>query len=219
MEDLTNRFVEFQTLISKHFDVTVSLIVVNDGSGSIDHNDVLLLKSKLKNVDFLSYDQNRGKGYALRYGVSRAISDFFIITDIDLPYEADSMINIYRQLEVHHSTAAIGVRGKAYYQKIPVLRQAISLGLRTFNKIVLRLIISDTQCGLKGFNNVGRDIFLKTKVDRFLFDVEFIKLLGKSNKKDTIKQHVELREGIELSSVGVSSLIGELKDYIKLIIT
>ncbi len=160
-----------------------------------------------------------GKGYALRFGINQADSDYYIITDIDLPYTASSMLEILKRIHLDGAIAAIGVRSKEYYSKIPVARKLISIVLRTFNKVALRLIISDTQCGLKAFNKIGKDIFMQTTVERFLFDVEFIKLLGRHASKSTLKQKVVLREGIELSSIGLSSLLHELKDYLRLVVT
>ena len=39
---------------------------------------------------------------------------------------------------------------------------------------VLSMPVTDTQCGLKGFNKKGREKFLATTINRYLFDFEFI---------------------------------------------
>lgn len=202
----------------KTINIHAALAIVNDGSPKDMTYDFLELKDRIEGVQLFQYDINRGKGHALRYGIERMESDYYIITDNDFPYNRISMMNIIEKLIQSNTDAVIGVRDADYYSQIPLKRKVISKVLRMSNKYVLRLKIPDTQCGLKGFNEKGKDVFLKTDIDRFLYDIEFIKLLSRDSNIHIEDQVVYLRDDIELSAVGMSSLISELKDYIKLML-
>ena len=79
---------------------------------------------------------------------------------------------------------------------------------------LLRLQVTDSQCGLKGFDNAGKSIFLETKIERFLFDLEFL-LLAK-NRVTVTPVPVVLREGVVFSKVGWKILATEGRNFIRL---
>ncbi|MEM6726667.1 MAG: glycosyltransferase family 2 protein, partial [Bacteroidota bacterium] len=147
------------------------LIVVNDGSTKgVQDVDVVHLKSHIQSIEYLSYTQNQGKGYALRYGMARSEADFSIFTDIDFPYETDSLITLFKKLQAGPDIL-IGVRDESYYENVPKGRVRVSKVFKFFLKKFFRLPVSDTQCGLKGFNGKGRKIFMESTMNRYLFDL------------------------------------------------
>lgn len=192
--------------------------MVNDGSPKDLEADFHQLTALLPDIKILQYTNNKGKGHALRHGIARVEADYYVITDNDFPYLAESMINVINKMIDDNNDAIIGVRDEDYYKQIPVKRRIISQLLRFTNEYLLRLKISDTQCGLKAFNNQAKQLFVKTSIDRFLYDIEFIKLLSRDKNIKIAPQIVYLREQIVLSSVGMGSLMSELKDYFKLMI-
>ena len=99
---------------------------------------------------------------------------------------------------------------------MPPGRKFISKILRTGSKNILRLKISDTQCGLKGFNKKGKNIFLKTTIDRYLFDLEFIFLVSRQKEVSMIPVEIELRENIQFSSMRTGILLSEGFNFLKI---
>lgn len=194
----------------------LTLVIVNDGSESpINDNIIAPLTQLVPEFKYISYTQNKGKGYALRQGVSATTTDWVLYTDIDLPYTLNSMLAVIKGLETADIIA--GVRTLAYYQKTPLYRRLISRFFRFLLKILLNLAVTDTQCGLKAFNVKGKTIFLQTSINRFLFDLEFIYLAGKMKKIVVKPCVVELREGVEFSRMNLGILMGELKNFIRII--
>lgn len=201
------------------FQFDIKIILVNDGSPSEPINEIKAALSSIPQLQYLKYEDNRGKGHAIRHGVKNSDTDYYIYTDIDFPYKMESLERMANKLSQKNPSfdAVIGTRDKSYYNNIPSKRKYISKVLKAFNSKILRLKIADTQCGLKGFSKTAKKHFLETRIERFLFDVEFIKLLSRDTKMNITESPAILREDITLSKVGVLSLYSELKDYLKVI--
>lgn len=202
--------VELRSLITG----TVHLTLVNDGSISDFSEAIAYLKAEIKDFTYIHQTPNGGKGKALRTGIARTTSNKVIFTDIDFPYTTKSFISIYKELSNHD--VVIGVRDKSYYENIPSKRRFISRVLKQVNKTLLRLPSSDTQGGLKGMTSAGRAIFLQTDIDRYLIDLDFLKRVGKSTLRFK-EQVVQLRKGIEVSEMGYSILIDEMRNFLKIL--
>ena len=71
--------------------------------------------------------------------------------------------------------------------------------------MLLRIPTDDTQCGLKGFNQVGREVFLSTTIQRYLFDLEFIFLAAQKNLRIATEE-VQLRPDVILSKMNWKKL-------------
>ena len=75
----------------------------------------------------------------------------------------------------------LGYREEDYYASVPWFRKGLSESFRFVLKTILKFPITDTQCGLKGMGKKGKSIFMETRIDRFLVDMEFIKLAVNQN--------------------------------------
>ncbi|UKN00608.1 glycosyltransferase family 2 protein [Paracrocinitomix mangrovi] len=195
---------------------SLGLIIVNDGSNkNFTAEDQNKIKAAVQEVEFVSYSENRGKGYALRQGVAKAHSDIIVYTDIDFPYEEKSVVAVAREL-LNGNEVVLGHRGKDYYENTPWFRKVVSKTLRWVLKTFLRLPTDDSQCGLKGYDQNGAKVFLDTKIDRFLFDLEFIKLAAKRKKKIGLVT-VHLKPNIVFSKVNLKVLIREFGNFLRVL--
>lgn len=206
----------FQSLAKALPDLKIRLFIVNDGSPGIDEKTSnRLLSEGIPDLQWISYSENRGKGYALRQGVKVSAADYIVYTDIDWPYTESSMIGLIGQL-TSSADAVIGKRDAAYYTYLPPARRRISRLLRTFNAKLLRLKVEDTQAGLKGFSKNVKDIFLATTIDRYLFDLEFIYLLSSQKDIRIVGYPITLRPGITFSKTNLTILFQETKNFLKI---
>ena len=186
------------------------IILVNDGSPlSPDPEEIDTLQQNIPSFDYISYPENQGKGYALRKGVAQSKGDICIYTDLDFPYTGESLVFLYRQLLQGEHDVVVGIKDESYYEKLPPFRVKVSRFLRFLIRTFLRLSISDTQCGLKGFNKKGREIFLKTTINRYLCDLEFIFLTERAPDIQMNPLQIQLREGVEFSKVDLRILARE----------
>jgi|SRR5687768_6944394 len=196
-------------------DIQLQLIIVNDGSSTIDESvSVGSLKKNIKHFHWISYPQNKGKGYALRKGVNVSNSRYIIYTDIDWPYTERSMTGMANLL-MGDADVVVGVREMHYYENLPSIRRLISKMLRTINAGILRLKVNDTQAGLKGFRENIKTIFLQTTINRYLFDLEFIYLISK-RQLNVVPFPVELSEGVKFSRMNYRVLWHEARNFLKI---
>ena len=162
---------------AEDFPGQTELIVVDDGSAD---NTAELAKQAGATV--VSYGQNRGKGFALRAGAAASKGDVLLLTDADLAYGTDALREACLLLRSSGADLVCGSRrlsagsDKGY----PPLRKLASRGFAVFQKTVLGLPMSDTQCGLKAVKGeVGRALFAACTVDDFACDMEFLALAVK----------------------------------------
>lgn len=193
----------------------VELIIVNDGSTTVDVAGATAFFNRHEGIVFRSYTTNMGKGYALREGVKLAQGALIVYTDIDFPYTHESFNAILLALQ-QNADVAIGIRGAEYYTHLPKLRVYISKFLRFLIRTMLRIPTDDTQCGLKGFNQKGKEVFLQTTINRYLFDLEFV-FLSARNKLNIKTVEVELREGILLSTMRMGVLLQEGGNFLSVL--
>lgn len=207
----------FQSLEKALPAIKITLFIVNDGSHTLDEpSSLALLRKAIPDIQWISYNDNQGKGYALREGVKKSTGDYILYTDIDWPYTEESMIQLIKAL-MEGADAVIGTRDEGYYAHLPRSRRRISRLLRKINASFLRLKVDDTQAGLKGFTNKVKPVFLATSINRYLFDLEFIYLL--SSKKNNFKIlgiPITLRSGITFSQMNRKILFQEARNFLKI---
>ena len=161
------------------------IIFSNDGSK--DGCDKLVESLHLPHVKVVGYEQNRGKGYAVRTAMLAAKGDYVMFTDADLAYGTDVIGRVRDAfLERPEADMVIGSRNlsKDGYEGYTPIRKLAS---KTYIK-VLCLVggfkLSDSQCGCKAFEkDAAKEIFSRCKVNGFAFDFEAILWAGKLGYK------------------------------------
>lgn len=168
-----------------------------------------------KRVRFTWYDNNRGKGFALRCGVNSACSPLVLTMDFDFPYRKESVAEMIRLLQQGYDVI-VGKRSTGYYRQIPLKRKVISRIFSWLASAFLGLSLKDTQSGIKGFNERGRAAFLETTIDRFLVDTEFILRASKKNLSIRTIQ-IEPKADLSFTNFGMGVIKTESLNFIKLL--
>ncbi len=195
------------------------LIIVVDGTeGTVSKESLAYLKQTIPDLTIVQYEKNRGKGFALREGIKIAKGDIIIYTDIDFPYTIESICNIHNGLAANQYDAGIGVKNEAYYAKVPAIRRFISSFLRALIRIFLSMPITDTQCGLKGFKREVAPVFLSTTIDRYLFDLEFVRMCFKAKTYRLKAIPVQLNENVTFRKMNYRILLPEMVNFLKLLL-
>ena len=158
------------------------VLIVDDGSADATKAMALAFAETHPQFRLLSYDVNRGKGHAVRYGMLRAAGQRVLFCDADLATPIEEVEKLIAALDAG-ADIAIGsrdVKGSQLLKRQSLLRE---MGGRAFNQIAQALAvpgIHDTQCGFKLFTqSAAQRIFSLCQVDHFAFDVEVLYLAVK----------------------------------------
>ena len=196
--------------------INYSIILVNDGSTIFDETYIKKLTHKYPNVKFVSYPENRGKGYAIRFGLSQVHANSYIYTDIDFPFGFQIIKEMYELLNNTSANLIIGIRNKEYFNLLPRKRKILSRALHLTNLLLTRFKVHDTQAGIKGFDNEAKKVLLQTKTNEFLFDLEFVRSCLRKKLNFTLV-NIHPRPKIEFSDFRLKVIKQEIKNMMKII--
>ncbi len=167
---------EVSSYMKKIFHDDYEIIYVNDGSKDKSAEIVREFGRKDSFTKLISYEENRGKGYAVRQGVLTSEGDVVIFTDCDLAYGTDVILEMYGIFEKNKDiNVVVGSRRKhpEGYEGYTGLRKFVSLCYIKLLSVIGGVKLSDFQCGCKGFrSDVAKKIFSECIIDRFAFDLE-----------------------------------------------
>ncbi len=163
------------------------IIVVSDGS--LDHTGRVVngyVADEKVGVKFMEYFPNRGKGYAVRYGMCKGRGDFIMFMDADysVPIEA-----VEKGLVLLENGYAAAIASRALPESSVVQHQnlfrELSAKLYTFiQNTYLGFNYPDTQCGFKIFSRqAALDLFARQKLDSVIFDPEILWLAKRQGYK------------------------------------
>ncbi|HEY9642529.1 MAG TPA: glycosyltransferase [Coleofasciculaceae cyanobacterium] len=155
------------------------ILVVDDGSPDDTVAAAKSLEVEVPSLKVLSYTPNRGKGHALRYGITRSRGKIVMFADSGLcvPYEIATiglaMLNL-GMCDIAHGSRRM--RGSVRKRQ-PLYRR---IGSKVYAYVVYAVMgvpgyISDTQCGFKLYRgDVARYLYGQSFTDGFMFDTEVI---------------------------------------------
>lgn len=196
---------------------SINWILVNDGSTrKITIKEVNKIFSGVSNFQYFNLETNRGKGFATRFGAKQSHSEYIIYTDIDFPYIDENLVSVVASLR-SGSDLVIATRNQKYYEQISSTRAWISKKFRSVVKIMFNIPTTDTQAGLKGLSPKGKEALLDTTIDRYLFDLELVKLCAKRKLKIT-EIEATLKHDIDLPGVSVNVLGREIVNLVRLLV-
>jgi len=161
------------------------LIYVIDGY--VDNTkDILnryITENRLQKVKVVGYSVNKGKGYAVRYGMKRATGDVVGFTDADMDIQIRTLG--YALKEIKKENVQVVIPSKFHTDsnvQISPKRVLLSNGLIFLNKMLLTLPenISDIGCGLKLFKkDIIKAILPNLHINRFALDSDILNEVGK----------------------------------------
>lgn len=155
------------------------VLVINDGSSDDTAELVRARFAHQPAVVVHSYSPNRGKGYAVRYGLQRASGDLILFSDADLSTPIEQIERLLPLVEQGYDVV-IGSRAHSQAEirkRQPVYRE---LAGKFFNLVVRLAVLHDlhdTQCGFKLFRRSSiQPVLPYLQNDGFAFDVEILAL-------------------------------------------
>lgn len=200
-------------------DYDYEILVVDDGSKDKTVEVTKGLISKIKNLIVTGYKKNRGKGYAVRFGMLEAKGDYRLFTDADNSTSIDHVEKIWPEFKKGFDIiiGSRDIKGAVLDPPQPWIRKLIlGEGFKLYRKIIIGLWgIEDTQCGFKCFTKKATEkIFQRCRINRFAFDPEFLAIAKKLGYK--IKEIPIYWKNDPESKVKFKSIIKMALDLIKI---
>lgn len=210
-------------LIDKHQELEemlkgrdIRFIVVNDGSKhGFTEEAVRRLTTAFPDTVIVDNKINQGKGGAVRDGIARSDSKLALYTDYDFPYQVGSVCQVVRYLEEGYDVV-VANRNHTYYSQLSKRRKLASYSSRFLNFMLLGLTHTDTQGGLKGFNQKGKAFLASTRTKQFLFDTEFIYKASLDETTFIKEVPVDLRSEVILPNMKKGVFVNELKNLLSI---
>jgi dolichyl-phosphate beta-glucosyltransferase len=160
--------------------LAAEMIVVDDGSRDATSATAQAAFEAFPNISsrVIRYEQNRGKGFAVKTGLLAASGDIAVFSDADLstPIEETSkLVDPIRRGEYDVTFGSRALDRSLIGTHQPWRREQGGKVMNLVIRTMSRLEFADTQCGFKAFNMAKfRPLLDVMTIDRFGFDVEFL---------------------------------------------
>jgi glycosyltransferase involved in cell wall biosynthesis len=163
---------EVLAYLPTHFN-SYEVIVVNDGS----KDATAAIVSRIPGVTLVQYEQNRGKGYAVKHGMLAALGEVILFMDADNSTKITELDHCMK--EIRDYDIVIGSRALAD-SRIQVSQNPLKRSLGRLGNLIIKSVLGvpfqDTQCGYKLFRRSVLVLFEQQTIDRWGFDFEILYL-------------------------------------------
>lgn len=155
-------------------DYDYEIICVVDGNLDNTHKEAKKIKSS--KISVIGYDENKGKGYAVRYGMVRSKGGLVSFLDAGMDISPKGIMMLMAHMEWYNADAIVGSKRHPVSRvNYPILRHLLSLGYHWVVKLLFGLSLTDTQSGIKIFKrNVLEKVLPRLLVKRYAMDVELL---------------------------------------------
>ena len=173
-------------VVSELLSQSFKVVVVNDGSAS-SYDEIFNQLPKEK-INYLSYETNMGKGYALKHGLA-FIKDNFNDDSIVVTLDSDGQHKVsdaIRICEVCENEGGLILGSRHFGKGTPFKSRFGNFMARTTFLISTHHKIYDTQTGLRAFSHSYIETMLGVKGNRYEYEMNVL--------LDSIRKGVKVKE-------------------------
>jgi len=160
--------------------LAAEVIVVDDGSRDKTSEKAEEICAEFPEIgsQVIRYEENRGKGYAVKTGLLAAQAEIAVFSDADLSTPIEELYKLVKPIEDGEYDVAFGSRAldrTLIGTHQPWRREQGGKVMNLIIRTMSGLKFFDTQCGFKAFNmKKFRPLLELMTIDRFGFDIEFL---------------------------------------------
>ncbi len=152
------------------------LICVVDGKVDNTFKNASAFAKKNPEVKVIGYETNKGKGYAVRFGMAESKGDIVGFMDAGMDINPNGLALLLEHFEWYSADIIVGSKrhpvSKVDY---PWQRKILSMGYQILVFSLFGLRVRDTQVGMKFFKReVLEKVLPRLLVKTFAFDVEIL---------------------------------------------
>lgn len=171
------------------------LICVVDGKIDKTFNLASKFARAYKNVRVVGYDTNKGKGYAVRFGMAESKGDIIAFIDAGMDLNPNGLSMCLEHFEWYHADVMVGSkRHPASKVEYPWQRRILSVGYQFLVWLLFGLKVRDTQVGLKLYRReVLETVLPRLLIKAFAFDIEMLAVANYLGYKRIYEAPVEIK--------------------------
>lgn len=183
----------------KGYDYEIICVV----DGKLDTTRENARKFKHPKVKVFGYKYNKGKGYAVRYGMVRSKGDLISFIDAGMEISPASIMMLMSHMQWYEADIIVGSKRHPVSRvNYPFLRRVYSIGYHIGVKLLFGLMISDTQSGIKVFKrSVLEKVLPRLLVKRYAMDIEMLAVANRLGYKNIYEAPIEVQFDQSTSSV------------------
>lgn len=193
-------------------DFRYELICIIDGN--VDRTYKQAKKVKNKKVKVFTYDKNRGKGYAVRFGMVRSKGELVSFLDAGMEISPAGIMMLMAHLEWYNADVIVGSKRHPVSRvNYPLLRRILSIGYHLGVKLLFGVSLTDTQSGIKIFKrNVIEKVLPRLIVKKYAMDIEMLAVAKSLGYKRIFEAPIEVRFDKKTSRISWKVIINMLID-------
>ncbi len=155
-------------------DYDYEIICIVDGLVDNTYKEAKSIKSKF--IKVFGFPANKGKGYAVRYGIEKSKGNLVSFIDAGQEISPAGIMMLISHLIWYNADVIVGSKrhpvSKVNY---PFFRRILSVGYHLMVKLLFGLPLTDTQSGIKIFRrNVVEKVIPQLLVKKYAMDIEFL---------------------------------------------
>lgn len=171
-----------KTVSSVDYNIPTEIIVVNDGSTDKTYEQLLKVKTLVREIKIISYKKNKGKGYAIRKGIKNIHGDIMIIQDADFEYNPSQIPILIKPVIERKYNVVFGSRFLGCYKNMSF----VSLFGNKFLTYATNLLFNSKLTDIETcYKVIYKDVLRKLNLESDGFEVEAemtAKILKNGNK-------------------------------------
>ncbi len=154
-------------------------------------------------VKIIGYEDNLGKGHAVRLGMGKAKGDYIAFVDADLDLNPNGLSMLLEHFEWYNADIIIGSkRHPASKVVYPWQRKILSFGYQVVVRILFGLKVRDTQVGMKFFKReVLEEILPRLLIKQYAFDIEMLSVANYLGYTKIYEAPIELEMKFKASTI------------------
>lgn len=159
-----------------------------------------------KNIKVVGYKHNKGKGYAVRYGMAASSGGIIAFIDAGMDLNPNGLSMLLEHFEWYDADIIVGSkRHPASKVDYPWQRRILSIGYQLLVRILFGLKVKDTQVGMKFYKrNVLEKVLPRLLIKRFAFDIEILSVANYLGYKRIYEAPVDIKLDFKGSSTVTS---------------
>ena len=171
------------------------LICVIDGKIDKSFEKASNFAKKYPNVKVYGYETNKGKGYAVRFGMSKSRGEIVGFIDSGMDLNPNGLAMLLEHFEWYEADIIVGSKRHTVSKvSYPWQRRVLSLGYQILARLLFGLKVRDTQVGMKFFRRrVLEKVLPRLLIKKFAFDIEILAVANYLGFKRIFEAPVDIR--------------------------